>query len=93
MKFEWDEEKNKINKEKHDVSFEQATTVFDDENAKYLPDDNHSDYEERFYIIGSDLYRNKLTVCHCYRNGDEIIRIISAWEATKREIKIYYGGK
>ena len=93
LKFEWDEEKNKTNKNKHDVSFEDAATVFDDENAVYLPDEIHSDNEERFYIIGRDLYnKNKFTVCHCYRNGDKIIRIISAWRATKQEIKIYYGG-
>ena len=85
--FEWDEEKNRINIEKHDVSFEQASTVFDDENAVYLPDDNHSNYEERFYIIGLDFNRDKLTVCHCYRNGNEIVRIISAWYATKQRRK------
>ena len=90
--FEWDEEKNEINKRKHDVSFEDAVTVFDDNNAVYLPDEKHSINEMRFYIIGKDAYDDKLTVCHCYRNGDEIVRIISAWNATKQEIKIYYKG-
>ena len=91
-KFEWDEEKNRINQQKHDVSFETASTVFDDENAVYLPDEEHSVTELRFHVIGKDVYEDKLTVCHCYRNDEEIVRIISAWHATNREIKIYYGG-
>jgi len=89
--FEWDEEKNKSNKMKHDVSFEDAATVFDDENAVYSPDKEHSEYEERFIIIGRSVNTQELTVCYCYRGEEEeVIRIISARDATKQEITIYY---
>ena len=91
LEFEWDEEKNKANKLKHDVSFEQAATVFDDEYAVYAPDYEHSEYEERFIVIGLDVDTHELMVCYCYRGEDEdIIRIISARNATKQEIKNYY---
>jgi len=92
-KFEWDEEKNLINKLKHDIAFEEATTVFDDTRAVVLYDYEHSGNEDRFNIIGVNEEKLKLTVCHCYRGENEdVVRIISAREATKKEIKIYYGG-
>ena len=92
MKFEWDEDKNRANKIKHRISFEEAETVFKDENAVYLYDEPHSANEERFYIIGEDADFRELTVCHCYRGeSNEIIRIISARKATKIEIDYYYG--
>ena len=93
MKFEWDPEKNKINKIKHRVSFEEAETVFKDENAVYLYDEQHSADadEERFHIIGESADFRELTVCHCYRGEhDEVIRIISARKATMTEIDYYY---
>ena len=92
MKFEWDENKNKANKIKHRVSFEEAETVFDDKNAVYLYDEQNSTSEERFHIIGEDANFRELAVCHCYRgeNG-EIIRIISARKAAKSEMDYYYG--
>ena len=91
LEFEWDEEKNIANKLKHDVSFEQAATVFDDENAYYIDDIEHSEYEERFIVIGLDIDTHELTVCYCYRGKDEdVIRIISARNATKQEMKNYY---
>jgi len=93
MKFEWDPNKNKANILKHRVSFEDAETVFDDKNAVYLYDENHSEDEDRFYIIGEDKNFRELAVCHCYRGrDDEIIRIISARKATKIEIDYYYEG-
>jgi len=93
MKFEWDKDKNIVNKLKHRVSFEEAETVFEDENAVYLFDDGHSADEERFIVIGEDDFFRELAVCHCYRgeNG-EIIRIISARKATKSETKLYERG-
>ena len=92
-KFEWDEEKNQLNIAKHDISFEESITVFDDLHAVTLFDVNHSADEERFYIIGANEEKLKLTVCHCYRGENEdVVRIISARDATKAEIKIYYGG-
>ena len=92
MKFEWDPLKNKANILKHKVSFEEAETVFDDKNAKYIYDESHSGSEDRFHIIGVDAGFKELNVCHCYRGADEdIIRIISARKATKTEIDYYYG--
>jgi len=92
-KFEWDTDKNEINKDKHNISFERAETVFDDKDAIYLYDSVHSLEEDRFVVIGLDSLLMELTVCHCYRGDDEeIIRIISARKATKKEIKIYNSG-
>ena len=92
MKFEWDEEKNKMNIIKHGVSFSDAESVFDDEEAVVLYDEVHSDYEERFIIIGTDSKYRELTVCHCYRDDETVIRIISARKATKRELLLYEKG-
>jgi uncharacterized DUF497 family protein len=94
MKFEWDENKNEMNKAKHNVSFEIAESVFDDKNAVYLYDEIHSSNEDRFIVIGKeDTLRMEITVCHCYRGkDDEIIRIISARKEKKKEIKIYVSG-
>ena len=92
MKFEWDENKNNINKIKHGISFQDAETVFDDDNAIILFDEQHSDSEDRFIIIGRDSIFRELTVCHCYRKQESIIRIISARKATKTESKLYKGG-
>jgi uncharacterized DUF497 family protein len=91
--FDWSSEKNRINKIKHGVSFEEAETVFDDKDAILLFDDKHSEEEERFIIIGIDSLFRDLTVCHCYRGkNDEIIRIISARKATQNEIYLYVKG-
>ena len=92
MKFEWDENKNEANRIKHGVSFEEAETVFEDERSVTIYDEDHSGYEERFKIIGMSRKFRELTVCHCYRNGDEITRIISARRATRREAKLYERG-
>jgi uncharacterized DUF497 family protein len=86
--FEWDENKNSINKKKHGVSFQEAKTVFYDTNARVSFDDNHSLDEERFIILGMSSKLNLLIVCHCYRKDDKI-RIFSARKATKREKEQY----
>jgi len=89
-KFEWDEEKNFINKLKHNVSFEDAATVFEDTRVVTIYDEEHSDDEERFIVIGFDFKSRTLTVCHCYRGkNNDIIRIISARKAAKHEIELY----
>ena len=88
--FEWDENKNKINKNKHKVSFEEAKTVFYDEKALVIDDPEHSKEEERFIILGESYRANLLVVCHCYRVSDTVIRIISARKATKTETSQYY---
>ena len=83
--FEWDEAKNTLNKRKHRISFEEALTVFADDHALLLPDPDHSTEEERFILMGFSGSLRMLVVCHCYRRGEEIIRIISARKATRPE--------
>jgi len=95
MKFEWDPNKNKSNILKHNVSFEDARTVFDDKNAKYLYDTEHTYDEERFIVIGiAETIKQELHVCYCMRGiNEEITRLISARKATKQEIKLYMEGR
>jgi uncharacterized DUF497 family protein len=90
--FEWDAVKASINKKKHGVTFDEAKTVFFDENAKIIHDPRHSDDEERFVILGLSVVTRMLVVIHCYRKKDSIIRIISARKATKNESIQYNGG-
>ena len=92
MKFEWDPNKNDVNVKKHGVSFDEAETVFEDERAVTIYDEEHSNDEDRFKIIGISRKLQELTVCHCYRNGDDVTRIISARRATKNESKLYERG-
>lgn len=93
IKFEWDENKNEINKAKHKISFEEAKTVFYDEAALIIDDPEHSSEEQRFIILGFSRWANLLVVCHCYRSADSVIRIISARKATINESKFYNGGE
>ena len=88
--FEWDERKAAINVEKHGVSFEAAAYAFSDPYARVAPDARHSDYEERFFLIGMDLESRVLTVCHCERRGGSTIRIISARKSTRTEERQYW---
>ncbi len=90
IKFEWDYNKNIINIKKHGVSFNEASTVFSDEDALVIPDPDHSVDEERFIILGNSNEANLLVVCHCMRESETTIRIISARKATKTETKEYY---
>ena len=90
-RFIWDDEKYAINLRKHGITFEEASTVFDDENATYFDDETHSQNEDRFIVIGYSRRARMLMVCHCFRNGDSLIRIISARKATKSESEIYGG--
>ena len=89
--FAWDEDKHKINKRKHKISFDEASSVFEDDYAVYFDDDLHSQDEDRFIIIGVSKFDNLLIVCHCYRENDTVIRIISARKATKTESELYGG--
>lgn len=89
LKFEWDKQKNKINWEKHKISFEEAQTVFYDESAIVIDDPDHSREEDRFIILGLSTKANLLVVCHCYRASDTVIRIISARKATTTETQQY----
>jgi len=87
--FEWDDKKNTSNKRKHGVSFEEAQTVFFDENAIEFDDPDHSIQEERFILLGLSQSLKVLVVCHCYRSQDSKIRIISARKATNKEQDVY----
>ena len=89
IKFAWDEGKDRLNKRKHGVSFEEAKTVFYDENAIQFPDPDHSRDEDRFLMLGVSYRLRVLMVCHCFRENDSSIRIISARKATKKEIEYY----
>ena len=90
IKFEWDEKKDRINKTQHGISFEEAETIFADENGLIIYDPDHSDEEDRFILLGLSIKFRMLVVCHCYRESDEIIRIISARKAEQKEEKQYW---
>ena len=90
LEFSWDPQKSKTNKKKHGVSFEEAKTVFYDENARLIDDPDHSDGDEsRFILLGWSFKLRVLAVCHCYRSEDSVIRIISARKATASEHEFY----
>ena len=89
LSFEWDKNKNRMNKAKHKVSFEEAKTVFYDEKALLIPDPDHSEDEERFILLGFSAKARLLLVCHCYRKAETVIRIISARKADAQEAEQY----
>ena len=89
LRFEWDEDKSRENIKKHGVSFEEAQTVFLDENAVRFFDPDHSQDEGRFIMLGMSFKLRVLIVCHCYRENDTVIRIISARKADKHETGNY----
>ena len=91
IKFEWDSAKATANARKHGVSFEEAQSVFYDEFAVQFFDEDHSEEEDRFLMLGMSVHSKLLIVCHCERDGGEVIRIISARKATKRESAFYRG--
>lgn len=92
MVFAWDERKNGANRRKHRVSFEEARTVFLDENAVRYFDPDHSRSEDRYLLLGLSFTLRVLVVSHCYREDDSAIRIISARKADKREQSVYWSG-
>jgi len=90
MRFEWEESKNRQNRRKHGVSFEEAQTVFLDENAVRFFDPDHSAKEDRFLMLGISYRLRVLIVCHCHRADDYLIRIISARKANRQEEADYW---
>jgi uncharacterized protein len=90
IRFEWDEEKHTLNKKKHGVPFEEAQTIFADENGLLLDDPDHSCGEDRFILLGLSSRLKLLVVSHTYRKEDAIIRIISARKATRSEQERYW---
>ena len=90
--FDWDENKNRINLEKHGITFEEASTVFFDDRAILFDDPEHSIDEDRFLLLGMSETAKVCIVCHCYRESDTVIRIISARQATRKEEQRYVRG-
>mgnify|MGYP002660549018 FL=1 len=93
IKFDWDESKAAANLKKHQVSFEEAKSIFFDEFGVQFFDEDPSSDEERFLMLGMSSEAKLLIVCHCEREHGAVIRIISARKATKRESAFYRGAK
>ena len=89
LRFDWDERKNKSNRTKHGVWFEEAQSVFDDPHGRVFYDPEHSEEEDRFILLGVSQARRILVVVHGYREAGSLIRIISARKATKKEVRNY----
>jgi len=87
--FVWDNKKDRANIKKHGISFEEAQTTFYDENATVYYDPDHSEEDDRFILLGMSSRLHILVVCHCYRESESIIRIISARKADKGERSAY----
>lgn len=95
MEFEWDPNKDLINRRKHGVSFEEAASAFTDAYAVTLPDPKHSQDEDRFIVIGLSSKLRLLVVSHCSRKSDTVVRIISARKAKPADYETYneYNGR
>ena len=93
IQFDPNPDKAAINLKKHGVSFEEAQTVFYDDLAVQFFDDDNSDDEDRFLLLGMSSTARLLLVCHCERDSGQLIRIISARKATKRESTFYPVGQ
>jgi uncharacterized protein len=91
MRFEWDPAKAASNARKHKVTFEVAKTVFFDDFAVQFFDEEHSDTEDRFLLLGMSSDARLLLVCHCEREDGDVVRIISARKATETEAQYYRG--
>jgi uncharacterized DUF497 family protein len=89
IRFEWNSAKAAANRRKHGVSFEEAQTVFYDEHALEFFDPDHSQREERFIMLGLSFKLRLLVVCHCVREAQSVIRIVSARKATRDEATYY----
>lgn len=87
MEFEWNPDKAESNYEKHNISFEEAATVFNDLLSVTFPDPDHSVGESRYVIIGMSRFGQILVVSHTDRG--EKVRIISVRQATRKERRFY----
>ena len=90
LRFEWDNNKEKVNISKHGVSFDEAQTAFYDEYAIQFFDPEHSKNEDRFLLLGTSFKLKTLVICHCFREEETVIRIISARKADKDEEQAYW---
>ncbi len=91
IRFVWDSVKAAENKRNHGVSFEEARSVFFDENARFEHDPDHSIDDDRFLLLGMSYTFRVLLVVHCFREEDQVVRLISARKATKTERRQYEG--
>jgi len=91
IEFEWDAAKAAANFKKHQISFDEAKSIFFDEFGVQFFDDQNSSDEDRFLMLGMSSSAKLLIVCHCERDHGATIRIISARKATKRESAFYRG--
>ena len=89
LHFAWDPAKAAANLRKHGIDFSEAKSAFADEQAKIIPDPDHSEDEERFILLGLSLHPRLLVACHCHRERNNRIRITSARKATKPESRQY----
>ncbi len=89
LRFEWDDRKNTQNRRKHGISFEEAQTVFFDEQALLVADPDHSEHEQRFILLGLSSALRTLVICRCYRREGDVIRLISARRADRQERELY----
>ena len=83
MTFSWDDRKERENRRKHGISFDEATTVFADEKARLKRDPDHSQAKDRFVLLGFSAKLRILVVIHAYRQNENEIRLVSARKATK----------
>ena len=90
LRFTWDRRKNQSNIRKHGVSFEEARSVFYDESAVHFFDPDHSQDEDRFILLGMSVKLRVLVVCHCFRESETVVRIISARKTDKSEEADYW---
>lgn len=90
VQFSWDARKARANLLKHGVSFEEAESVFLDEDARLIDDPDHSEDEDRFLLLGYSSRARCLVVSHCYRESESRIRLISARPATPHEEETYW---
>jgi|ERR1022692_2095008 uncharacterized DUF497 family protein len=90
LRFAWDLRKERENRRKHRVSFDEASTVFFDEHALLIDDPDHSLEEDRFLLLGASSMLRILTVCHCVREDGDQIRIIGARRAEAWEEARYW---
>lgn len=89
LTFEWNSRKAAENRRKHRVSFDEAKSAFLDENARVIADPDHSADEDRFVLLGLSIQLRLLIVVHCYRESENVIRIISARKADPSERRQY----
>lgn len=93
IEFVWDERKASANRRKHGISFKEARTAFFDEFATVYPDPDHSNEEDRFILLGNSYKLNTVVVCHCFRESESKIRIISARKADRSEQTEYWNNR